>query len=62
MMQAGMPPAERAYRNSIHCIQQVLEKEGMKGFFLGIGPNILRSVSGALLLVAYDAFKGAIDK
>lgn len=60
MMQAGKPHTERVYRNSIHCIQQVFANEGIRGFFLGIGPNILRSVSGALLLVAYDVFKGAM--
>lgn len=57
MMQAGKPRAERRYRHSIDCIRQVAQYEGMRGFFLGLGPNILRSVSGALLLVAYDAFR-----
>jgi solute carrier family 25 (adenine nucleotide translocator) protein 4/5/6/31 len=57
MMQAGQPYEGRKYRNSIHCIRLVLAQEGVRGFFLGMGPNILRSVSGALLLVAYDMFK-----
>jgi len=60
MMQAGKPQSERKYRHSMHCIRLVLQQEGLRGFFLGIGPNILRSVSGALLLVAYDAFKQSI--
>ena len=60
MMQAGKPHTERTYRNSIQCIRLVFANEGIRGFFLGIGPNVLRSVSGALLLVAYVAFKVAI--
>ena len=60
MMQAGKPHDQRMYRNSIHCVRLVLRTEGIHGFFLGLGPNILRSVSGALLLVAYDGFKAAI--
>ncbi|CAB9523392.1 ADP/ATP translocase [Seminavis robusta] len=60
MMQAGKPHSERLYHNSIHCIYVVTKTEGIRGFFLGLGPNILRSVSGALLLVAYDVFRAAI--
>jgi len=61
MMQAGIPQEQRLYRNSIHCIASVFQQEGMKGFFLGLGPNILRSVSGALLLVAYDVLKASLQ-
>jgi solute carrier family 25 (adenine nucleotide translocator) protein 4/5/6/31 len=57
MMQAGLPLDKRLYRNSIHCFQQVWAQEGARGFYLGLGPNIVRSLGGSLLLVAYDAFK-----
>jgi len=60
MMQAGQPMDERLYRNSIDCFRKVFANEGMSGFFLGIGPNIIRSFGGALLLVGYDVFKGMI--
>jgi solute carrier family 25 (adenine nucleotide translocator) protein 4/5/6/31 len=60
MMQAGIPENERAYRNSFDCIRVVLQKEGMRGFYLGLGPNLVRSVGGALLLVAYDGFKAIL--
>lgn len=42
------------YRNSIQCIREVWKKEGVRGFYLGIGPNIIRSIGGALVLVGYD--------
>jgi solute carrier family 25 (adenine nucleotide translocator) protein 4/5/6/31 len=60
MMQAGQPSDERLYRNSIDCFRKVFVNEGMQGFFLGIGPNIIRSFGGAVLLVGYDVFKGMI--
>ena len=61
MMQAGLPSSiERKYYNSIDCFRKILIEEGLRGFYLGIAPNILRSFGGALLLVGYDAFKGMI--
>ena len=57
MMQAGLTPPERRYRNSIDCLVKIARQEGIRGFYLGIGPNVVRSISGALLLVCYDTFK-----
>lgn len=57
MMQAGLPPDKLLYRNSLQCFQRVWAQEGLRGFYLGLGPNIVRSLGGSLLLVAYDAFK-----
>ena len=60
MMQAGLPIEQRQYQGSIHCFRVVWAKEGLKGFYLGIGPNIVRSVGGALALVIYDVFKAML--
>eukprot|EP00957_Ditylum_brightwellii_P008637 655578-Ditylum_brightwellii.AAC.1 len=57
MMQAGEPVELRRYRNSLDCFRKVMTQEGIRGFYLGIGPNLVRSFGGALLLVTYDAFK-----
>lgn len=57
MMQAGVDQAQRRYRNSLQCISIVYKQEGIRGFFLGLGPNIVRSIGGALLLVGYDTFR-----
>ena len=57
MMQAGQPYEQRQFRNSLHCIRSIWRLEGLRGFYLGLGPNILRSVSGALLLVGYDRIR-----
>lgn len=58
MMQAGLPEIDRKYRGSIDCFRVVLKEEGINGFYLGIGPNLVRSIGGALMLVAYDLIKG----
>lgn len=60
MMQAGKPMAERKYSNSLNAFRRIFVDEGMKGFYLGIGPNLFRSFGGALLLVGYDTFKGMV--
>jgi solute carrier family 25 (mitochondrial adenine nucleotide translocator), member 4/5/6/31 len=57
MMQAGVPKEQRLYRNSFECIRVVLRNEGLRGFYLGLGPNLVRSIGGAILLVGYDMFK-----
>lgn len=57
MMQAGTEMSKRRYKSSIDCIRVVYGSEGLRGFFLGLGPNIVRSVGGALLLVFYDSFR-----
>jgi solute carrier family 25 (adenine nucleotide translocator) protein 4/5/6/31 len=57
MMQAGIPENDRKYRGSIDCFRVVFKQEGIRGFFLGIGPNLVRSIGGALMLVAYDLIK-----
>jgi solute carrier family 25 (adenine nucleotide translocator) protein 4/5/6/31 len=57
MMQAGVPKEERLYRNSFECVGVVLRNEGLRGFYLGLGPNLVRSLGGAILLVGYDMFK-----
>jgi len=54
MMQAG---GQRLYRNSLHAFHKIFNKEGIQGFYLGLGPNIMRSVGGASLLVSYDAVR-----
>ena len=60
MMQAGTPVKSRPYRNSLACFRGVWRSEGVGGFFLGIGPNLVRSFGGAVLLVGYDVIKGMI--
>jgi solute carrier family 25 (adenine nucleotide translocator) protein 4/5/6/31 len=57
MMQAGKAEDLRKYRGSIHCFRLVWAQEGLRGFYLGLAPNLVRSIGGAVMLVAYDMFK-----
>lgn len=57
MMQAGLPIEKRLYTNSLDCFRRVWATEGLQGFYLGIGPNLIRSFGASLLLVSYDLFK-----
>eukprot|EP00581_Thalassiosira_minuscula_P027992 CAMPEP_0183750338 /NCGR_PEP_ID=MMETSP0739-20130205/1007_1 /TAXON_ID=385413 /ORGANISM="Thalassiosira miniscula, Strain CCMP1093" /LENGTH=402 /DNA_ID=CAMNT_0025986337 /DNA_START=1 /DNA_END=1209 /DNA_ORIENTATION=+ len=57
MMQAGLRREERLYKNSFDCFCKVVATEGAQGFYLGLGPNLVRSFGAALLLVSYDVFK-----
>ena len=59
-IRAGLPKGERLYVNSFDCFRKVIAAEGMRGFYLGIGPNLVRSFGAALLLVTYDIFKFTI--
>jgi solute carrier family 25 (mitochondrial adenine nucleotide translocator), member 4/5/6/31 len=58
MMEAGL--AQRTYRNSWHCTRIMWQQEGIRGFYLGIGPNLVRSVGTALLLVGYDRIRSLL--
>eukprot|EP00536_Pseudo-nitzschia_multiseries_P004860 jgi/Psemu1/189112/e_gw1.85.148.1 len=60
MMQAGQPPTARTYTNARDAFGTIWRTEGARGFYLGLGPNIVRSIAGALLLVSYDVFRGRI--
>lgn len=60
MMQSNL--AERRYHNAWHCFRQIYVKEGLTGFYLGIGTNLIRSFGAALLLVSYDFFKTQLSR
>ena len=57
MLQSEKPLAERLYKGSFDCARQVLAKEGMKGMYKGIVPEVFRGVGGSLVIVAYDRIK-----
>jgi len=57
MLQSEKPLAERLYKGSIDCAKQVLAKEGLKGMYGGMIPELFRGVGGSLVIVAYDRIK-----
>jgi solute carrier family 25 (adenine nucleotide translocator) protein 4/5/6/31 len=57
MLQSEKPVAERVYKGSIDCFKQVWAKEGAKGMYKGMVPEMFRGVGGSLVIVAYDRIK-----
>jgi solute carrier family 25 (adenine nucleotide translocator) protein 4/5/6/31 len=57
MLQSEKPVSERIYKGSIDCFKQVFQKEGLKGMYKGMIPELFRGVGGSLVIVAYDRIK-----
>ena len=55
MMQSDL--SEKQYLGAVDCFKKIYQREGIRGFFLGLGTNYIRSVGAALVLVSYDAFR-----
>jgi len=56
--QGRLPPAERPYSSSTDCYRKTYAKDGIKGFWVGWGPNVCRNATiNAAELAAYDQFK-----
>jgi len=57
MLQSEKPLAERTYKGSWDCFKQVASKEGAKGMYKGMVPELFRGVGGSVVVVAYDRIK-----
>jgi solute carrier family 25 (adenine nucleotide translocator) protein 4/5/6/31 len=57
MLQSEKPVSERVYKGSIDCARQVFAREGFKGMYKGMIPELFRGVGGSLVIVAYDRIK-----
>jgi solute carrier family 25 (adenine nucleotide translocator) protein 4/5/6/31 len=57
MLESEKPVEARQYKGSFDCAGQVLKKEGLKGWYKGMIPELFRGVGGSLVIVAYDRIK-----
>jgi solute carrier family 25 (adenine nucleotide translocator) protein 4/5/6/31 len=57
MLQSEKPLAERTYKGSWDCFKKIAAKEGAKGMYKGMVPELFRGVGGSLVVVAYDRIK-----
>lgn len=57
MLESEKPIADRIYKGSLDCFFQVLRKEGLKGMYKGMVPELFRGVGGSLVIVIYDRVK-----
>jgi len=54
MLQSEKPVADRVYSGSVDCFRKVMSKEGLRGMYKGMIPELFRGVGGSLVIVAYD--------
>jgi solute carrier family 25 (adenine nucleotide translocator) protein 4/5/6/31 len=57
MLESEKPVAQRIYKGSVDCFVQVFRKEGLKGMYKGMVPELFRGVGGSLVIVIYDRIK-----
>jgi solute carrier family 25 (adenine nucleotide translocator) protein 4/5/6/31 len=57
MLESEKPVETRVYKGSFDCFSQVLAKEGLKGMYKGMVPELFRGVGGSLVIVCYDRIK-----
>lgn len=49
---------QKLYKNTWDCIKKIYKHEnGFVGFYPGLSVNIIRGLSGGLLLISYDELK-----
>jgi solute carrier family 25 (adenine nucleotide translocator) protein 4/5/6/31 len=57
MLESEKKKVDRVYKGSIDCAKQVLAKEGLKGMYKGVVPELFRGVGGSLVIVAFERIK-----
>ena len=60
-MEADLPLDQRLYDGALHCVQKIIEDEGVGGLFAGAYANAIRTVAAAVALVLYDRCKQAME-
>jgi len=54
MLESEKPVEKRQYKGSVDCFRQVMAKEGAKGMYKGMVPELFRGVGGSLVVVIYE--------
>jgi solute carrier family 25 (adenine nucleotide translocator) protein 4/5/6/31 len=57
MLQSEKAQAERLYKGSWDCFNQVFKKEGSRGMYKGMVPELFRGVGGSLVVVCFERIK-----
>jgi len=57
MLESEKSKEQRIYKGSWHCFRSVLKKEGLRGMYKGMVPELFRGVGGSLVIVIYDRIK-----
>ncbi|EUD64791.1 hypothetical protein C922_04827 [Plasmodium inui San Antonio 1] len=58
MMNNGIDNRNYIYKNTIHCIKNIYHCEGVRNFYYGLFPSMLKSIpSGAIQFMSYEILK-----
>ncbi|KNH06832.1 hypothetical protein XU18_2434 [Perkinsela sp. CCAP 1560/4] len=57
MLESELPVKQRVYSGTFDCARKILRKEGCKGLYKGLVPELFRGVGGSLVIVGYDRVK-----
>jgi solute carrier family 25 (adenine nucleotide translocator) protein 4/5/6/31 len=57
MLESEKSVKDRVYKGSFDCFRQVMAKEGLKGMYKGMVPELFRGVGGSVVVVIYDRVK-----
>lgn len=61
MQTNGMNGEAKVYTSSLDCCRKIVEREGIRGFYRGIGVNTFRAMPGAgIQFLAYDSLKAIL--
>jgi len=53
--QGSLPREQWRYSSSVDCYSKIFKADGLKGFWVGIGPNVMRnSIVNAAEIASYD--------
>ncbi|KAI4837047.1 mitochondrial carrier protein [Plasmodium brasilianum] len=63
MMNNGIDNKNYIYKNTFHCIKNIYYLEGLRNFYYGLFPSMLKSVpSGAIQFMSYEILKYMISQ
>ncbi|CAA9988854.1 mitochondrial carrier protein, putative [Plasmodium knowlesi strain H] len=63
MMNNGIDNKNYIYKNTIHCIKNIYHCEGVRNFYYGLFPSMLKSIpSGAIQFMSYEILKHMLSQ
>ena len=57
MLESEKPKGMRRYGGAWGCAREVVRREGVRGMYKGMVPELFRGIGGSLVVVAYDRIK-----
>ena len=62
-IQDTLPEEKRVYKGTLDCVKKIMQKEGIRGFFLGLTPCAIREIPGnGIWYGVYESVKAYLAK